>query len=193
MGAVKDEQAPSGERGSRLTRAQAVVALVGGLIAAAVGAFTLIDRASPKAPPPPAWIDARIVAVRERDEGETLREYVEEIGVSASRYTSRQLDAQGRVYVVVIRIRGQMGRRMPLRYVLHEVGRGPVAGVAYSQLGAVFVPKAQTHEHPWPVWVPRPPYAGRFYVRFTLQGPDRRPLDTWDTDRFAYAPEGRGT
>jgi len=141
-------------------------------------------------PPPPSRIDARVMAVEQRGGEETLGDYVRETKPAGARYTAAQLRESGLVFAVRVRIRGAQGQKLPLRWSFYEVGGGRVRGPVYNQVGVVFAPLAREHARTWPVWVPQPPRDGRYFVRFTLDDPEGRPVDTKDTPPLR-APHAR--
>jgi hypothetical protein len=105
------------------------------------------------------------------------------------RYSAEQLRELGYVFTVRVRIRGERGQRLPLRWSMYaRPSRRRLPGPAYNQLAVTFVPAASEHARTWPVWVPRPPTAGRYFVRFVLFDLDGRPVDTRDSAAFEYAP-----
>lgn len=171
-----------------------VVTVLGAVLGALVAATTLIDwissRGSDEAPPS---IDARLLDVKREGAVQTLGEYVAETRPKTKpQYTAEQLREVGYVFAVRLSIEGQLKQRLPLRWSMHEGSSGrPLSGRVYNQVAATFIPEATRHARTWPVWVPLPPTAGRYFVRFVLVGPDSRPEDDRETPVFRYQPAPR--
>ena len=61
-----------------------------------------------------------------------------------------------------------------------------MVGRAYDQLAARFIPSGEEHSTTYPVWTPRPPRPGRYFVRFVLFDSEGRPVDTRDSPTFEH-------
>ena len=171
-----------------MQRVAAVLGAVLGVLVAATALFDWISSRGSDEPRP--RIDARLLDVSRMGVAQTLGEYVEEIKPKQKpKYTAEQLREVGYVFAVRVRIEGEVKQRLPLRWTMHEGSSGrPLIGKVYNQVAATFIPAAARHARTWPVWVPLPPAAGKYFVHFVLIGPDGRPEDDRETPVFRYAP-----
>jgi hypothetical protein len=179
---------------TRRKRIQQAVGGAGAVIAALVGITTLVDWGKgtlDDSTPAPAAIDAQIVDVEPRGDNETLADYVRSTKPpGGTHYTREQLAERGYIFAVRVRIRGAQGQKLPLRWSLYETRRGRLPGAVDNQIGVVFAPLAREHARTWPVWLPYPPHPGEYYVRFTLEDSEGRPVDTKDTRPFRWPAAG---
>jgi hypothetical protein len=167
----------------RLYATIAAAGVVIGTLTAATGFFDWVMRtASPASPPA---IDARLEAVRERNHSETLGDYLRETRQPTHAYSRAQLDQPGEVFALRLRIVGEEGKRLPLRWaVYHSNGQLRLRGPIYNQVAAMVEAHSQDHARTWPVWVPAPPRPGAYFVRFTLQDEQQQPVDERDSPSF---------
>jgi hypothetical protein len=146
------------------------------LIGALAGAVAVLERAGSLGSDPPPQIDARIMRVTSRDVAEPLRMYLSETSQAPRGYSTAQLDQRGYVFNVTVRIIGERGKTFPVRWTLYR--RDPetrLEGRAYNPVAGDMSPASNDHRSTWPVWVPYPPSAGTYFVRFTLEDHRRRP------------------
>jgi hypothetical protein len=181
-------RAPGGSRldVKRATAGLALIAAILGVLATTTSLFDWIgSKVSPAPRPPPPNVDARLLGVELRDTGTPLGDYLTETNQSAAGLTRHELLERGYVFRVRIRLAGNLGRAIPLRWSMieHPTGR-PQRGAAYNQTAAIFRPRGETQTRTWPVWVPSPPRPGAFRVRLTLVDNRRRPLDESESSPF---------
>ena len=122
--------------------------------------------------------------VTSRDAAEPLRLYLSETSQSLHGYSKPQLEQRGYTFNVSVRIIGQRGKKFPVRWTLYR--RDPetrIEGRAYNQIAGDMRPASNDHASTWPVWIPYPPRAGTYFVRFTLEDQRRRPVSEKDSSR----------
>jgi hypothetical protein len=158
---------------------------IGAVVALLVGVATLLDFFERNVrEPAAAAIDSRIESARleptRQDHGDYLREQEQ----SLSGYTRAELREEGLIFLVSVRLRGNLGDTFVLRYRLYRDEGRPVRGAPYDQLIGSYTAKNQEHARRSPFWLPYPPRAGRFYARFTLLDSERKPIDDLSTRVF---------
>jgi hypothetical protein len=161
--------------------------LAAALIGALAGAVAVVDWASGLGGEPPPQIDAHIVRVTSRDVAEPLRQYLAETSQPSHGYSRLQLEQRGYTFNFSVRIIGQRGKKFPVRWTLYR--RDPetrLEGRAYNQVAGDMRPSSSDHASTWPVWIPYPPRAGTYFVRFTLEDQRRRPVSEKDSQPFRY-------
>jgi hypothetical protein len=162
----------------RPKRIAQAIATLGAITGALVGITSLVDWVSGKLADPPAAavIEPRILGV-ERQDPQSLGDYLRHSGQSRRGYTRAQLRGQGLVFAVTMRIRGEPGARFPLAWFIVDVTRGrPLHGPSFEQEPAIFSPRNGDQTRTWPAWVPYPPRAGRYHVTFQLKNAKREPI-----------------
>lgn len=189
-GPAEPSSAPSERRRQSLfPRIEKTAAFAAALIGALAGAVAVVDWADGLGGEPPPQIDAHIVRVTSRDVAEPLRLYLSETSQSLHGYSKPQLEQRGSTFNVSVRIIGQRGKKFPVRWTLYR--RDPetrIEGRAYNQIAGDMRPASNDHASTWPVWVPYPPRAGTYFVRFTLEDQRRRPVSEKDSQPFRYPP-----
>jgi hypothetical protein len=172
----------------RLT-ARRLGAGAGALLAASASLVAVLQFVDTKVHPAPVAVKgAEIRSVKLKDRAYPLGNFVAEIRpVEQRRYTADQLVAPGYRFVLELQAEGSPGTRLSLRWALYRVGGVRVPGAAYSQVASNFKTSASSqHLQAWPVWVPYPTTSGRYFVRFTLQDRNKRPLDQRDSRPFEH-------
>ena len=162
----------------RKRRAAQIGAALAASVALLVGLTTLFDWFEKRTTdPPPRTIDARLVSATLAERHRTLDDYLRDTSQSTGGLTRLQTREEGLVFHVRVRLRGNDGKKMGLRWrMLHADGR-TVPGAIYQQTAGWFTPANQDHARTVPFWMPYPPKPGRYVVRFTLLDGDRQPLD----------------
>ena len=175
----------------RLLQRRAALRLAGATLAiAAVAAGAWGVSKLPKSDPgaPQAPIDTRIVAVKQQAPS-SLGDYLRDTNKSTHDYTPDQLSQTGRVYALTIQLRGERGSKFPLRWFMTDADRAArLRQSGYDQVPVIFRPRTDNHRRTWPVWIPPPPYTGRFRVTFSLENEQHEPVDQKVTPAFG-APE----
>lgn len=138
---------------------------------------------------PPAAIDARIDAVVKTRNAMPLGEYLNDAKLPRASFSRQQLEQRGYEFVVTVTIAGRVGNDLPLRWRMFRKPEVPLPGPIYDRKAVGFEPKGQLHSNSWPVWVPYPPRAGQYFVRFTLDDPQGRPASQQDSPTFRYTHE----
>jgi hypothetical protein len=184
--------APSGEASEprpaprRLMNRRAALRLAGALVVAAAGAgvwgVSKLVGSDPGAPQGP--IDTRILAVKQQAPA-TLADYLRDTNKATGDLTHDQLSQTGRVYALTIQLRGERGSKFPLRWFMTDADRATrLRQNGYDQVPVIFRPRTDNHRRTWPVWIPPPPYAGRFRVTFRLENAKHEPVDQKMTPVF---------
>ena len=143
---------------------------------------------NPPPSPPPANIDARVVRVELRSPRERLVDYLTETSQSTAGLSDYELNEEGYVFTVRLRAKGREGQKLGLRWSLVDVEtskrlRGPI----YNQPPAWFKPSGPNQARTWPIWVPHPPWKGKFVLRADLIDGKRQPLDQAESEPFGVA------
>jgi hypothetical protein len=145
----------------------------------------LSARVDPPPPPPPADIDARITRVRLRSPSEALLDYLRETHQPTAGLSAEEGAEEGYVFAARVSLRGNQGRRLPLRWsVINERSGQRLRGPTYNQTAVVFVPRGPRQSRTWLVWVPLPAEKGTYRLRVTLVDERRQPLDEKDSAPF---------
>src|ERR1700742_3553984 len=173
---------------SRAAKVGAAISAIVATLAALVAILEYVDRqVDPEVPVKLAQIET----VDVRDTAQPLRDYLAETRpTDGRRYTPAELRREGYTFLLALSAEGPKGSHLRLRWELHEADGRRVPGADYSQVAADFTTSATRQGVEWPVWVPLPPRAGRYSVRFCLEDEDERPLDQAESARFAYPPRG---
>jgi hypothetical protein len=159
---------------------------LGVLALLALGYLLLGD--SENAPPPPAHIDARVLGVDLRNSSQRLVDYLRETNQSTAGLSKFEGAERGYVFNVRVRLRGNEGTPLPLRWSIIDAGtRKPLRDPLYSQTATVFKPRGPDQARTWPFWVPYPPRKGKYRLRATLVDEKRQPLDEAESDPFVLA------
>lgn len=178
------EGAPSRAPPRKLPSRRAALRLA--LVVAAAGAgvwgVAKLVGSDPSAPSTP--IDTRIAAVKPQAPA-SLGDYLRDTNKSTSGYTRDQLSQTGRVYALTIHFRGERGSKFPLRWFMTDADRATrLRQSGYDQVPVIFRPRTDNHRRTWPVWIPPPPYPGRFRVTFRLEDAKHEPVDQKMTPAF---------
>ncbi len=178
--------------GSRRLSASKMLGLAGAAIAAIASLTTIISwSAGIFSSTPPPVIEAQLLAADVDSVHERLVDYLEETGQSSEGLSRPEAIEEGIRVNVKVRLRGRVGKEIPLTWSVLRDDGARLRGEIYNQTAAVFTPKSEAHSARVPVWIPYPPRAGTYRVRFALTDSERRPLDTRTTDpiRIARVPE----
>lgn len=161
------------------SRRQLTAALVGSVLAVLASATALFDWFGGKVkPPPPAELDAHIVGVTLRSTGQELGDYLRETKQSTAGLSRFELTEPGYGFAVRVRLKGNQGVRLPLRWaVVHAKTGMPLRDPLYHQEGVVFKPRGPDQARTWPLWVPYPERKGTYRLRTTLLDPKGEPQD----------------
>jgi hypothetical protein len=159
---------------------------VGAVITLLVGVATLLDFFERNVgQPAAAAIESRIESARLEPTRQAHGDFLREQGQPIRGYTRAELREDGLIFLVGVRLRGNLGDTLYLRYRLYRDEGRPVPGAPYNQLIGSYTAKNQEHARRSPFWLPYPPRAGRFYARFTLLDHERKPIDDLSTRVFA--------
>lgn len=171
----------------------AVVAGVGSILAVMASATDLFDWVGGKVdPPPPAEIDANIIGVTLRSASQKLGDYLRETRQSTAGLSRFELAEPGYSFGVRVRLKGNEGVRLPLRWAVVRAKTGvPLRDPLYQQEGVVFKPRGPDQARTWPLWVPYPERKGTYRLRTTLVDPKGEPQDEAMSQPFTLkrAPE----
>jgi hypothetical protein len=160
--------------------------------AAALGLFTTIFPGCERKPPAPRT-SSEILEVL-RDPNVRLGDFRE-----GQKLTEQQFpgDAQvvGNRFTVQIETKGFYGKRLPLRWTMFDAdSRTALARDRFNnQLAATFRPtsaESEGQKGSVRLWIPLPPRAGSFFVRFDLYDDQGALLDTQDDKPFSVAGPG---
>jgi hypothetical protein len=157
----------------------AAVAGVGSILAVMASATDLVDWVGAKLdPPPPAEIDANIVGVTMRSASQPLGDYLRETHQSTAGLSRFELAEPGYSFGVRVRLKGNKGARLPLRWAVVRAKTGvPLRDPLYHQEGVVFKPRGPNQARTWPLWVPYPARKGTYRLRTTLVDSKGEPQD----------------
>jgi hypothetical protein len=136
----------------------------------------------------PAAIDARIERVVRTRSRMPFGEYLADTKLPRSGFSREQLAQPGYEFTVTVTITGRVGKTLPLWWRMFRKPETPLPAPIYDREAVGFEPKSKTHSDSWPVWVPYPPTAGNYFVRFILRDPDGLPASQRDSGRFGYSP-----
>jgi hypothetical protein len=154
------------------------VGAVGAVVGLLVGITTLTDWfVSKTSDPPPPQIDSQLLWAEAQNERLPLVDYLRENGMSTRGLTPRELREVGLIFAVRVRLRGTVGTPIPLQWRMFTAGGRGLPKVPYSRIAGSFTPRANDHARTVAVWVPFPPRAGRYVVRFSLLDKKGQPLD----------------
>jgi hypothetical protein len=186
-------KAPARRRRRRPQRPQGTpvmrrVEAVGAVVGVLAGLIGLADWVIGLRPDPPAAIDPRIEDVTTRNLQMPLADYVREEKPPGARYTAAELRQRGYVMSVTVRLVGLLGKEVPLRWSLYRRPEQRLRGPAYNQPVGEYVPQSADHRTSYRVWIPYPPRSGTYFARFTLIGPDGRPVSEMDSPDVRYPP-----
>jgi hypothetical protein len=170
----------------RPRRLIAVVAGLGSILAFMASATDLFDWVGGKVdPPPPAEIDANIVGVTLRSASQPLGDYLRETHQSTRGLSRFELAERGYSFGVRVRLKGNQGARLPLRWTVVRAKTGvPLRDPLYTQEGVVFKPRGPDQARTWPLWVPYPEHRGSYRLRTTLVDQKGEPQDEAMSDPF---------
>ena len=90
-------------------------------------------------------------------------------------------------------LRGGRDEEMPLRWQLYNDGGKRVPGNVYRQTPIGFLPRNQDHQRTARLWLPLPPAAGRYFVRFTVLNPKGETIDEVNSEPFRFSESQRRT
>jgi hypothetical protein len=156
----------------------AAVGAVGAIVGVLVGVTALVDWiGKATSDPPPRQIDARIVSAETQEYSVSLAQYLRGNGRPTGGLTEREAREKGLIFSVRVRLRGNLGHEIPLRWWMFERDGDPLRGDIYSQTAGKFKPEAQDHSRTVELWIPYPPRAGDYVVRFTLLDDQGQPYD----------------
>jgi len=167
------------------------IAALGVVIGVIAGALGLIDRLNGSPATAPAAIDPEIVSVATDTGSQPLGDYLRLTRQSGASFSAAQLAQPGYQFEVGMRIRGLLRKKLTLEWSMYRRTQGDVVrlhGKAYNQVAADAVPKPPDHQPVWPVWVPRPPTAGSYLVRFVLLDERGLPVSRHDSAPIRYEP-----
>ena len=176
---------------ARLGGIVAGVAAVAGVLASLTGLFDWIE--DKVTTPPPKRIAADLRRADLQPVRETLGEYLTDQGRPTGTLTAEQKREPGLVFLIEVRLRGGRDEEMPLRWQLYNGGGKRVPGNVYRQTPIGFVPRNQDHQRTARLWLPLPPAAGRYFVRFTVLNPKGETVDELSTDPFRFGEPQRRT
>ena len=167
-------------------RLTAALAAVGSVLAVLASATALFDWFGGKVnPPPPAELDAHIVGVTLRGTRQQLGDYLRETKQSTAGLSRFELTERGYSFGVRVRLKGNQGVRLPLRWsVVHAKTGMPPRDPLYHQEGVVFKPRGPDQARTWPLWVPYPERKGAYRLRTTLLDPKGEPQDEATSEPF---------
>lgn len=163
----------------RMIRAQLAKLLALG--AAAIGvlsrATSVIDWVGDRLGDAPAAVVApRIISV-ERQSPLSLGDYLTDVAEPRTGYSRDELAQKGYVYALTMQIQGEQGSRFALRWFIVDVDReARLRGPSFNQRPAIFEPRNQNQLRTCPVWIPRPPHAGRYEVTLSLANARGEPV-----------------
>jgi hypothetical protein len=118
-------------------------------------------------PGPPA-IRTQILRAELAGRHERYGDYLTVNHLSTKGLTRRQLDEEGLVFNVVVRLRGAVGAKRVLRKSMYEEDGPRLRGRRYNAVAAEFEPTAPKHEGGGLIWSAYPPRPGSYYMLFTL-------------------------
>jgi hypothetical protein len=181
---VRDVAKPSPPRNRR--RLIAAFAGAGSVLAVLASVTSLFDWVGGKVdPPPPAEIDANIVGVTLRSASQELGDYLLETHQSTAGLSRFELAEPGYSFGVRVRLKGNKGVRLPLRWAVVRAKTGvPLRDPLYQQEGVVFKPRGPDQARTWPLWVPYPERKGTYRLRTTLVDPKGEPQDEAMSEPF---------
>jgi hypothetical protein len=134
--------------------------------------------------PPAEAIDARIESARLEPTRQRLGDYLHEQQLPTRGRSKQELEETGLIFLLSVRLQGNLGERKFLRFRLYRQNGQPVPGQPYDQLIGDYTPANQDHARRNAFWLPYPPRRGTYFARFTLLDEDRRPVDDLDTRIF---------
>jgi hypothetical protein len=176
------QASPPRSRG-RLVAAVAGVASILAVMAPAVDVFDWVG--SKVDPPPPAEIDANIVGVTLRSARQRLGDYLRETHQSTAGLSRFELAEPGYGFGVRVRLKGNEGIRLPLRWTVVRANTGmPLRDPLYQQEAVVFKPRGPDQARTWPLWVPYPEREGTYRLRTTLRDHKGEPQDEAMSEPF---------
>ena len=162
-------------------RAKQIFAAASALVAVLVSLTALFDWVGGKVvdPPtrPPKTIDARIEEAELQVRNERLIDYMRDINLDVSELTPMEEQEKGLRFAVRVRLRGSEGVTIPLLWQMYERTGARLGEPIYQQSPLDFTPENQDHARTVPLWLPYPPKAGQYVVRFSLLDSKRQPLD----------------
>jgi hypothetical protein len=169
----------------RALGAVAALATILGVLSSGTALFDWFHSKVSHAATPPAHIDARLTNPVLRGP-ESLGDYLREIHQPLSGLSDYQLAEEGFVFLIGIRLEGNVGRTVLLRWSMIDDATGrPLSDPIYNQPAAKLRPRAADQARQWPTWVPSPPRRGKFSLRATLLDERQLPLDEATSKPFA--------
>jgi hypothetical protein len=143
-----------------------------------VSITTLTDWfASKTTHPPPKQIDTRIVWAKPEGVSVTLADYLKDNGKSPAGLSREQAREEGLTFAVRVRLKGNLGMPIPLRWRMFQRNGHALADPLYRQTAGRLTPAAQDHARTVELWLPYPPVPGRYFVEFSLLDNKGQPLD----------------
>jgi hypothetical protein len=164
------------------------IAAGGVVVGAVVGLLSLVDWFDQRLDdPPPVAINARIDDVRQRSARKPFVDYLKQTKQSLAGLTAEQLRQRGYVFDVELQIVGEVGQKFPLRWSVYQArSEERLRGEIYNQFAGNVRPKGPSHTATWPVWIPYPRDPGTYFVEFTLEDEDHRPVYQEKSRRFHF-------
>jgi hypothetical protein len=130
---------------------------------------------------------AQIGSVKLTDTRELLADFVQKVRPTDDRdYTPDELARRGYEFLLALNAKGPTGTHLRLRWMLFDQRRGRVRGATYSQVVSDFKTSAPEQAVKSAAWVPYPPRAGSYFVRFVLENDEHRPVDQQDSPSFDH-------
>jgi hypothetical protein len=162
----------------RRVRPRRFARIIGATIATLAALTALIDWVVGKiSDHPPAKVAAHITSV-ERQSRLSLGDHLEQVGDPRAGRTPAELRQVGDVFVVAMRITGEQGNRLTLRWFMVDADTGArLRHPGYTQEPAIFQPRTVSQERDYPVWIPPPPGPGRYTITFALVNTAGEPVD----------------
>jgi hypothetical protein len=166
----------------RRLRPATLVGVIGAVVALLVGLTALVDWIAKRtSDPPPAHIDAQIVSAKALNYDVPLIAHLRDNGEPTRGLTPTEAHQLGRIFSVRVRLRGNLGREIPLRWWMFErdseTARPVLPRSLYAQTAGRFEPQSQDHSRTVELWLPYPPEPGVYFVRFALLDEKKRPYD----------------
>ena len=188
--AANEQSSPSSERperagGWKRPTSGAVLALAGTIIGIVSGIAGLVFLFKPDLQPRgESDKQAATLSQLRVNPNASFRTYLAQADLSETLYTKAQLDRRGALLRVRAAITGFEGERLILKWELFDAASGD----QINESDATRIrPNTETNEATWPVWVPLPRRAGKFYAVVELQQQKedfRLALDSMETNPF---------
>jgi hypothetical protein len=175
-------------RRKRLIAALAAVATIIGVVSSGTALFDWFGKKVNPVTPPPAKIDTQLSAPALLSTRKPLGDYLSDTNQPRTGLSSYQLAEQGFEFLIGIRLQGEQGRNLFLKWsIIDYATKTPLADPIYNQDAARVVAQSPDHARQLPIWVPSPPRRGKFVFRAMLLDETRRPLVQADSKPFTVA------